>query len=95
MCAETVWWRCHRRIIADYLIAAGETVMHILANGRGELARITDAAVQGPNCTLVYPLASTIVGFHQDEEKGLGHCYLAVISSTFVIDRRLLSGHGS
>jgi uncharacterized protein (DUF488 family) len=23
MCAEVVWWRCHRRIIADYLIAAG------------------------------------------------------------------------
>ena len=30
MCAEAVWWRCHRRIIADYLIAAGETVFHIL-----------------------------------------------------------------
>src|SRR5690606_11434032 len=25
MCAEAVWWRCHRRIIADYLLAAGET----------------------------------------------------------------------
>src|SRR3569833_3674940 len=24
MCAETLWWRCHRRIIADYLLAAGE-----------------------------------------------------------------------
>jgi uncharacterized protein (DUF488 family) len=23
-CAETVWWRCHRRIITDYLLAAGE-----------------------------------------------------------------------
>ena len=31
MCAEAVWWRCHRRIIADYLIAAGEPVVHILA----------------------------------------------------------------
>src|SRR5690606_23770756 len=28
MCAEAVWWRCHRRIIADYLLAAGETVFH-------------------------------------------------------------------
>src|SRR5581483_9317690 len=27
MCAESMWWRCHRRIIADYLIAAGETVL--------------------------------------------------------------------
>lgn len=30
MCAETLWWRCHRRIIADCLLAAGETVFHIL-----------------------------------------------------------------
>jgi hypothetical protein len=68
MCAEAVWWRCHRRIIADYLIAAGETVIHILTKGRTELARLTDAAVAGPNGVLVYP-ASTIVGYHQDEEK--------------------------
>ena len=30
MCAETVWWRCHRRIIADYLLAQGASVFHIL-----------------------------------------------------------------
>src|SRR4051812_32472338 len=34
MCAEAVWWRCHRRIIADYLVAAGETVFHILGPGK-------------------------------------------------------------
>ena len=69
MCAEAVWWRCHRRIIADYLIAAGETVMHILSKGRTEPARITEAAVQGAKSTLLYPPSSTIVGYHQDEEK--------------------------
>jgi uncharacterized protein (DUF488 family) len=58
MCAEAVWWRCHRRIIADYLIAAGETVIHILAKGRTQPARMTEAAVPGPNGTLVYPPAS-------------------------------------
>ena len=35
MCAEAVWWRCHRRIIADYLIAAGETVFYILGRNDG------------------------------------------------------------
>ena len=30
MCAEAVWWRCHRRIITDSLSAAGESVFHIL-----------------------------------------------------------------
>jgi uncharacterized protein (DUF488 family) len=55
MCAEAVWWRCHRRIIADYLIAAGETVLHILGPGRMELARRTEAAAPAPNGVLTYP----------------------------------------
>jgi uncharacterized protein (DUF488 family) len=33
MCAEAVWWRCHRRIIADYLLAAGKPVFHIMGPG--------------------------------------------------------------
>jgi uncharacterized protein (DUF488 family) len=33
MCAEAVWWRCHRGLIADYLKAAGHEVMHIGGNG--------------------------------------------------------------
>ena len=34
MCAEAVWWRCHRRIIADYLVIGGEQVFHILGSGK-------------------------------------------------------------
>jgi uncharacterized protein (DUF488 family) len=30
MCSEAVWWRCHRRIIADYLLLAGKTVLHLM-----------------------------------------------------------------
>jgi uncharacterized protein (DUF488 family) len=55
MCAEALWWRCHRRIIADYLIAAGETVFHILGPGDIEPAQLTPAARPGPGETLVYP----------------------------------------
>ena len=55
MCAEAVWWRCHRRIIADHLIAAGETVLHIMGRNHIEPARITEAARQGPDGTLTYP----------------------------------------
>jgi uncharacterized protein (DUF488 family) len=55
MCAETVWWRCHRRIITDYLLAAGERVFHILGPGHVEPAVMTEVArVQGAG-TLVYP----------------------------------------
>ena len=57
MCAEAVWWRCHRRIIADYLLAAGETVLHILGQGRIEPARMTAAARLGLDGSLTYPAA--------------------------------------
>ena len=44
MCAEAVWWRCHRRIIVDYLLARGRTVFHLMGNDRVESARLTPAA---------------------------------------------------
>lgn len=57
MCAETVWWRCHRRIITDYLLAADETVFHILAPGHVAIADMNEAArVQADGC-LIYPPA--------------------------------------
>jgi uncharacterized protein (DUF488 family) len=55
MCAEAVWWRCHRRIIADYLIAAGEEVLHILSEGHVDPARLTPSAQVAPDGTLTYP----------------------------------------
>ena len=55
MCAEAVWWRCHRRIIADHLLAGGQPVFHIMGPGKIEPARMTPAAVQEPDGTLVYP----------------------------------------
>jgi uncharacterized protein (DUF488 family) len=45
MCAEAVWWRCHRRIIADYLLALGRTVLHLMWPARVEPARLTPGAV--------------------------------------------------
>jgi uncharacterized protein (DUF488 family) len=42
MCAEAVWWRCHRRIITDYLLAAGESVFHILGPRHVEPARMNE-----------------------------------------------------
>jgi uncharacterized protein (DUF488 family) len=55
MCSEAVWWRCHRRIIADYLIAAGEMVFHILGHNHINQAHITSAARLGQLGTLTYP----------------------------------------
>lgn len=55
MCAEAVWWRCHRRIIADYLLSDGYAVCHILSRGRIDAASMTPAARRQPDGTLVYP----------------------------------------
>jgi uncharacterized protein (DUF488 family) len=55
MCAEAVWWRCHRRIIADYLLAAGEQVMHILGKRHVDLGSLTPGAVVRNDGTVVYP----------------------------------------
>jgi uncharacterized protein (DUF488 family) len=58
MCAEAVWWRCHRRIIADYLLAAGETVLHIMGPRNIVPARLTDAATSSSSGVLTYPVAA-------------------------------------
>ena len=44
MCAEAVWWRCHRSLISDYLKAAGQEVIHILDEKKAEEHPFTSAA---------------------------------------------------
>jgi uncharacterized protein (DUF488 family) len=44
LCAEALWWRCHRALIADHLKAAGHTVLHILSGDKTELHPFTSAA---------------------------------------------------
>jgi uncharacterized protein (DUF488 family) len=44
MCAEAVWWRCHRSLISDYLKARGIDVMHILDANKIESHPFTSAA---------------------------------------------------
>jgi len=34
MCAESLWWRCHRRMLADALVVAGCEVRHVMEGGR-------------------------------------------------------------
>lgn len=44
MCAEAVWWRCHRSLIADFLKAKGYVVIHILDAKKTEPHPYTPAA---------------------------------------------------
>ena len=55
MCSEAVWWRCHRRIIADYLMLDGHAVCHLMASGRCEPAKLTPGAVKSPDGKVIYP----------------------------------------
>ncbi|QUX27538.1 DUF488 domain-containing protein [Nocardiopsis akebiae] len=59
MCSEAVWWRCHRRIIADHLLARGHEVLHVMAAHRVEAARLTPGAVVHADRTVTYPVRST------------------------------------
>lgn len=54
MCAEGPWWRCHRQLIADALVARGWTVHHVMPDGRAEEHRLTPfVVVEGE--TVTYP----------------------------------------
>ena len=56
MCSEAVWWRCHRRIIADHLLARGYEVVHLMSPDRHTPAVLTrGAVVEGERVT--YPRA--------------------------------------
>ena len=56
MCAEAVWWRCHRRIIADYLLLRGHEVFHLMGVDKMDAALMTPAA-QSRDGHLIYPAA--------------------------------------
>jgi uncharacterized protein (DUF488 family) len=54
MCSEAVWWRCHRRIVADWLLARRESVFHLMADDRVEPAKLSEGACIA-NGAVTYP----------------------------------------
>ena len=57
MCAEALWWRCHRRVIADRLVAPGDTVCHIGSDGRATTHALTAFAEVDAGGGITYPAA--------------------------------------
>lgn len=54
MCAEAVWWRCHRRLLADALLVRGVAVWHILPSGPLKTHQLSEfARIDGSRLT--YP----------------------------------------
>lgn len=57
MCAEAVYWRCHRRLLSDYLTALGFDVVHILGKSKSVGHALTDGALVTSDRHVVYPAA--------------------------------------
>lgn len=58
MCSESVWWRCHRRIVADVaVLARGAPVQHLMPGGRLSPHRPSEGAVLGADGQLRWPAA--------------------------------------
>ena len=57
MCAEALWWQCHRRIISDYLLVCGIDVIHILGSGETKPVVLTLGAKPQADGTVHYPPA--------------------------------------
>ena len=55
MCSEALWWRCHRRLVADRLVVAGHTVCHIGSDGRSAQHELSPFAVVRDDGQIVYP----------------------------------------
>lgn len=62
MCAETVWWHCHRMLIADALVMRGATVTHLLEVDRDQPHRPHPSARRGEDGWPVYDVADTLPG---------------------------------
>src|SRR5262249_53920296 len=55
MCSESLWWRCHRRLVADFAAAArGVEVRHLMHDGRLEPHRRADGLRRRDDGLLVY-----------------------------------------
>lgn len=56
MCSEAVWWRCHRRIVVDHLLARNESVFHLMGKDKIDPAKLTQGAQVTVDAAVVYPL---------------------------------------
>jgi uncharacterized protein (DUF488 family) len=55
MCAEAVWWRCHRQLVADALVARGIDVRHIMSRTDAPAHRLTEFSRVGADLRVTYP----------------------------------------
>jgi uncharacterized protein (DUF488 family) len=59
MCAEKLFWRCHRRLLSDYLVAQGVEIKHIVEAGKLQPHSLSSGAVIIADREVIYPLQKT------------------------------------
>lgn len=59
MCAEKFYWKCHRRLLADYLVAQGVEVVHIVGPGKASSHKLTSGAIITAEAGVIYPYTGT------------------------------------
>lgn len=62
MCAETLWWHCHRMLVADALMVRGATVEHLMEAGAHRPHRLTAGVREGADGWPVYDAQATLPG---------------------------------
>lgn len=60
MCSEAVWWRCHRRFVADYLLHDGRNVFHLMGTAKVDAAKMNPAAREKGG-SIVYPALEEVI----------------------------------
>ena len=70
MCSESVWWRCHRRLIADFAeIARGVPVRHLLHDGRLAVHRPSPGVRRREDGLLVYDAGQEQLEWEQPDKR--------------------------
>lgn len=59
MCAEKFYWKCHRRLLGDYLVAQGVEVVHIVGPGKASSHKLTPGAIITAEAGVIYPYTGT------------------------------------
>jgi len=57
MCAEKFYWKCHRRLLSDYLVAQGVEVVHIVGHSKASGHKMTSGAIITTEAGVIYPSA--------------------------------------
>lgn len=58
MCAEKLFWKCHRRILSDYLVSQNVEVIHILGSDESSIHKLSSSAV-ATEMGVTYPVSES------------------------------------